>query len=171
LYVIIKSNCNWFFGVRLLNQLHYQLLWFLSNANYQLQLVILLFKLIFNYQLQNHPSLTDELKSPIQLLDAILFVFNLEFVGQFSWELVTSEAVVEFVTLFAKMLTLNLSETTLSVGSMTAVLAWKFNFLGRFVSKLTSLDDHSNNNRNNNNNNNVTCYYFNDVLSPLTLLA
>lgn len=102
-------------------------------------------------------SATDEeevLKSPIQFIESLQLLLSFEFIDQYSWEMVTSDSVIACVIFYGKMLALNLTDTILSIGSMTAVLAWKFNILGKFVTKLTATDDTSHGNHGNNNNNN-----------------
>lgn len=96
----------------------------------------------------------EELKSPIQFIESLQFILSFEFIDQFSWEMMTRDTVIACVIFYGKMLALNLSDTILSIGSMTAVLAWKFNIFGKFVTNLTAIDEPSLGNHGNNNNNN-----------------
>lgn len=90
----------------------------------------------------NASNITD---SPIKLNEALMLVLNFNYIDIFNLENFTIEFAIEVFSLYIKMLTLNLSNTILSIGAITSVLALKFNFLGRIVSKITS-DDNSRNN-------------------------
>jgi len=70
----------------------------------------------------------------VQLLDYIL---NLEFLNKSLGVIITSGNFMEVTKLYGKMLILNVSETIISVSSITSVLALQFNAIGRFIAKLT----------------------------------
>jgi len=92
-----------------------------------------------NEGLPNSNTSIEGLSSPtvFSLGELLEHILNIDFFNKSLGVLINNENFIQVIQLYGKMLILNVSETIISVSSITSVLALQFNSIGRFIAKLT----------------------------------